>query len=292
VQFVDTATNTVLGTAQIVGTTATATLNEPSASSRTIAAIYSGTSNYLSGRSPDVTHISITNAASFAAFHASPDEIMTIFGANLASASDSASALPLPVKLAGTTVKITDQAGVDYQAPLYFASPAQINLLIPPNVPLGPVRITVLPADGSSFAILTAATNTTPGLFTANSNGRGIAAAQVIRVSSTGSQSIENVAKLDPAQQTFVAAPISFGSDRLFLALYGTGIRHAQSSSTVTCTVNGQKLPVLFAGAHSIFVGLDQINVQLPGSLAGAGQVTVVVEVDGQASNSVNLVFQ
>jgi uncharacterized protein (TIGR03437 family) len=292
VQFVDAVNNLVLGTAQVVGGAATATLSEPTAGSRTISAIYSGTPNYVNSKSPDVTHISVANAAGYSAYHAAPDEIMSVFGANLASGSASATAVPLPLSLAGTSVKITDQAGVDHTAPLYFAAPNQVNLLIPSEVPLGPVRITVTNSNGDTFPIVTAATGTSPGLFAANADGRGIAAAQVVRVFKDGSQSVENVAKLDAAQKLFVPAPISFGSEQLFLTLYGTGIRHTQGQSSVTCTINGQDLPVLFAGAQPTFLGLDQINVRLPASFAGTGVATVVIRVDGQASNPVTLTFQ
>jgi uncharacterized protein (TIGR03437 family) len=292
VQFVDTANNLVLGTAQVVGGTAKATLSEPTASSRTITAIYSGTPNYVDSKSPDVTQISIANAAGFNAFHASPDQIMSIFGANLASGVASATAVPLPLALAGTTVKITDAAGVDHQVGLYFASPTQVNLLIPSDVPLGSVRVTVTNSTGDSFPIVTAATSTAPGLFSANADGHGIAAAQVVRVFPDGTFAIENVAKLDAAQKVFVAAPISFGSEQLFLTLYGTGIRHTPGQNSVTCTINGQSVPILFAGAQPTFTGLDQINVTLPRTLAGTGLATVVVQVDGQTSNSVNVVFQ
>ena len=292
VQFVDNANNLILGTAPVIGGTAKATLAEPTANSRTITAVYSGTPNYVDSKSPDVTHISIANAAGYSAFHASPDEIMSIFGANLASSVASAAAVPLPFSLANATVKITDQAGVDHPAPLFFASPTQVNLLIPSDVPLGSVRVTLTNANGDTFPIVTVATGTSPGLFAANADGRGIAAAQVIRVSTDGTQAVENVAKLDPAQKIFVAAPISFGSDRLFLTLYSTGIRHPSGQGNVICTINGQSLPILFAGAQPTFLGLDQINVQLPPSLAGTGLATVVIQVDGQQSNSVNLVFQ
>jgi uncharacterized protein (TIGR03437 family) len=45
--------------------------------------------------------------------------------------------------------------------------------------------------------------------------------------------------------------------------------------------------PVVFAGAQGQFVGLDQINVQLPAALRGRGIVPVVFTVDGQTSNTV-----
>jgi uncharacterized protein (TIGR03437 family) len=49
---------------------------------------------------------------------------------------------------------------------------------------------------------------------------------------------------------------------------------------------------VLFSGPQGQFAGLDQIDAQLPGSLAGAGQVTVNVTVDGSTANAVTIAFQ
>ncbi|MBL8168727.1 MAG: hypothetical protein JNJ50_11265, partial [Acidobacteria bacterium] len=37
------------------------------------------------------------------------------------------------------------------------------------------------------------------------------------------------------------------------------------------------------------FVGLDQINVPLPRSLAGRGEVDVVMTVDGVAANTIRI---
>ncbi len=36
----------------------------------------------------------------------------------------------------------------------------------------------------------------------------------------------------------------------------------------------------------------DQVNLQLPGGLAGAGQVNVIATVEGQAANAVTISFQ
>jgi uncharacterized protein (TIGR03437 family) len=48
----------------------------------------------------------------------------------------------------------------------------------------------------------------------------------------------------------------------------------------------------VYAGPQSQYPGLDQVDVQLPASLAGRGAVTAVLIVDGVSSQPVNLVFQ
>jgi uncharacterized protein (TIGR03437 family) len=44
-------------------------------------------------------------------------------------------------------------------------------------------------------------------------------------------------------------------------------------------------VPVSYPGPQGAFVGLDQVNVQLPASLAGKGNVTIQVTANGIAAN-------
>ena len=78
-------------------------------------------------------------------------------------------------------------------------------------------------------------------------------------------------------------------SDRLFLVLYGTGVRGAD----VSVRMGSADVPVLYAGPQGQYPGLDQINTaELPRSLAGAGQVNVILKCDGVAANMVAIAFQ
>jgi uncharacterized protein (TIGR03437 family) len=47
-------------------------------------------------------------------------------------------------------------------------------------------------------------------------------------------------------------------------------------------------VPLLYAGPSS-YVGLDQVNISIPPSLAGAGDVRVYLIADGVVSNAVGL---
>jgi uncharacterized protein (TIGR03437 family) len=49
--------------------------------------------------------------------------------------------------------------------------------------------------------------------------------------------------------------------------------------------------PVEYAGEQGA-AGLDQVNVVLPRSLAGRGEVDVVLTVEGQAANTVRVNIQ
>jgi uncharacterized protein (TIGR03437 family) len=90
----------------------------------------------------------------------------------------------------------------------------------------------------------------------------------------------------NPATKQYDDAPINLGpaGEQVYLVLYGTGIRHA---GAVAASVNGVSLPVAYYGAQSQYPGLDQLNLEVPGSLAGAGLVNLVITVDGQAANTV-----
>ncbi|MGH8597478.1 MAG: hypothetical protein ACREXT_12545, partial [Gammaproteobacteria bacterium] len=78
-------------------------------------------------------------------------------------------------------------------------------------------------------------------------------------------------------------------TDEVYLVLFGTGIRF---QGTAKIRIGDAELPVLFAGAQGTLTGLDQVNVQLPRSLAGRGEVDVVLIVDGKMANPVRVNFK
>ena len=76
----------------------------------------------------------------------------------------------------------------------------------------------------------------------------------------------------------------------LYLLLYGTGLRGA---GTTTASVGGVSVPVIFAGAQGQFAGEDQVNIgPLPRSLAGSGNVQVILTSDGITANTVNITIK
>ena len=106
-----------------------------------------------------------------------------------------------------------------------------------------------------------------------------------------GRRSYEPIAEFNQAQNRFVAKPIDLGpaTDQVFLILYGTGFRNRSALAAVACKIGGADAEVLFAGDTPDFIGLDQSNVRLPRSLAGRGEVDVVMTVDGKMANLVRI---
>jgi uncharacterized protein (TIGR03437 family) len=119
-------------------------------------------------------------------------------------------------------------------------------------------------------------------LFAANGDGQGPAAAVLLRVRSDGSQTTEPVVIYDASRNEFVAAPIDLGApdDQVFLICFGTGLSALSSDrkqlgtlADLKATVEATQVEVNYAGPQGEFVGLDQINLRLPRSLAGSGDV-------------------
>lgn len=229
------------------------------------------------------------SAANFGGREVARDSIVTIFGTLLATGTQSSPSAELATSLSGTTVQVTDSQGVTRLAGLLYVSPNQINLMIPAATAVGSAMITVTSGDGVVTAAPASIVIVSPGLFSANGSGTGVAAAMIMRRRADGSEIFEAVYRIDAGNQVS-ASPIDLGpeSDQVVLMLFGTGIRGRGSLSTVTVKIGGVDAPVLFAGAQGTN-GLDQINARLPRTLLGRGRVDVVVSVDGKAANIVQI---
>ncbi|MCG3160517.1 MAG: hypothetical protein JMDDDDMK_01586 [Acidobacteria bacterium] len=231
------------------------------------------------------------SAASYSGVKLAPESIAALFGANLTSQTQAATGLPLPTELAGAGVKIKDSANAEHPAPLFFASPGQINFQIPPGASRGTAVISVVKGGAAVATGVIDVTPVNPALFSADASGAGYPAATVLRIKGDGAQSYEPVASYDQTQNRFVARPIDLGppTDQVFLILFGTGLRHRSALSAVNANIGGENAEVLFAGSQDGFVGLDQINLRLPRSLAGRGEVDVVFTADGKTANAVKV---
>jgi uncharacterized protein (TIGR03437 family) len=71
--------------------------------------------------------------------------------------------------------------------------------------------------------------------------------------------------------------------------VYGTGISGRSSLANVAAEIGGVPSYVAYAGAPGQYAGLDQVNVYVPPSLAGAGEVPLVLTVDGVTANVVTI---
>jgi uncharacterized protein (TIGR03437 family) len=258
----------------------------------------SGDSIYLLNRSVPLyvvtpPAVATVSAASFTPGALASETIVALFAAGgLAGSTVTASTVPLPTELSGVRVRVKDALNVERDAPLFFVSPAQINFLIPAGSANGTSTLTVL-RDGTAVGAGTLnLESVAPSLFTANANGRGVAAAVALRVTADGSQSLEPVAVFNPVTNSLEPLPLDLGpaTDRLFLILFGTGFRQRSTLANVSATIGGTDATVDFAGAQGELAGLDQANLQIPPSLAGRqATLNVIFRVDGKAANTVQI---
>jgi len=234
--------------------------------------------------------VSNASAASYSSAALAPESIASAFGSDLATESTSAQTLPLPLTLGGTQVSVKDNSGAVLSAPLFYVSHGQVNYLVPTGTATGPATITVTSRDGTVSTGTVNIATIAPGLFSANANGQGVAAALGVRASSDGTQSQVIVFQCSAAAGC-MPTPIDLGAetDQVVLLLFGTGIRGRSSLANVTCTIGDVPAPVSYADAQPQFAGLDQVNVTVPRTLAGAGEVPLVLTVDGQTSNTVTV---
>jgi uncharacterized protein (TIGR03437 family) len=214
--------------------------------------------------------------------------IVAAYGANLAAGPATATT-PLSTSLDGTSVTVTDSAGISRPALLFYVSPGQVNYEIPEGSAPGPATVTIKSQSGTTQSVSIQIGNISPGLFQLNSSG--LVAAWILPVISGVHQNLQPVYEFD-ASNNLISHPIDLGTDeeQIYLELYGTGIRNAKD---VAVTVGGLSVPVLFAGAAPGFVGVDQVNIgPLPRSLAGAGSLNILLTADGQTANTVNLTIR
>lgn len=243
---------------------------------------------------PDIATIALVSAASFTGGSLAPEEIVTAFGINLASGTEIGTSDPLPTSLLGTSVKVKDKDNTERPAQLFFVSPNQINFLVPAGTVVGKATVTITNAQNMSVSATVLIEKTAPGIFTANASGQEVPAAVLLRVKADGRQIFEPVAQLDSQKNKFVPLPIDFGeaSDQLFLLLFGSGWRGRSSQDKAIVRIGDVNIQVQYAGAQGSFIGEDQMNLLLPRTLVGRGEVDLTLTVDGQMGNLVTLAFR
>lgn len=231
---------------------------------------------------PTVPNVS---AASFESLGIVTNEmIVALFGADLAPTAAVAEG-SLPTTLAGRKVLVKDVNGVQKAAKLYFVSPTQINYLMPEGLAYGAAQVRVVDEGDNLIKLgLVEIRTIAPGIFTANFDGKGVPSGLIVRVKPGNVQNYEPIAQFDPQQQKFVPVEIDLGPEEEFLvlALFGTGWRQVTFLAIVNVTMTGSiACPVEYVGKQPTFEGVDQVNVRLPRTLIGKGEVFVFIRFGG-----------
>jgi uncharacterized protein (TIGR03437 family) len=230
--------------------TITATYDNTSSASVTVSVTGSG-----SGSTPAIS--SVANGASFKSSFA-PGSILSVFGSQLSSATQSASSVPLPISASGVAVLVNGVA-----APLYYIAPGQLNVQIPYETTPGTTAVLSVNNNGQvttqSFQVSAAA----PGIFT---NAAGVL---VPTPSAARGQEVAFYITGTGAVSPAIATGAAPASSTAITAL-------PQPVQPTTVTIGGATATIDFIGIPSGLVGVTQINVQVPNGIATGAQPVVV----------------
>lgn len=217
--------------------------------------------------------LTTTDAAKFGN-QVSPETVVAGFGTRLASQAVAAPAgQPLPTVLDGSSVLVNGIA-----ARLFFVSGNQVNYRTPASGTVGPAVVLVVARDGSVSRGQLNISQSNPAIFTSTATGAGAPAA----VASTDGTTF-NILMGNPDG---TPREISAGN---FVMLFGTAFRFFSTALTNACRIGTTDVTPSFIGPAPGLDGVDQVNLQIPQSLAGAGDVTLTCTVDGKTSNAVRL---
>ncbi len=230
---------------------------------------------------PVMSASGLVNAASYAGGASAPGTIASLFGVGFGSHWGTAAALPLPRSLARTRVQVND---VD--APLFYASPTQVNFQVPFEVSTAQATVTLVREDGKTQSVQLPLAEAQPGIFTLTSDGVGPAAA--LRQNGT------LVGAGNPAARGEVIALYATGLGRVTPAAASGAPPDGLSRTVnlVTVTIGGSKVDAEFAGLAPGFAGLYQVNVRVPSGVAPGAEAALKLTVAGIESNTVKLAVQ
>ncbi len=190
-----------------------------------------------------------------------PGSFATIFGQDLCPQTAAGAWIgpgQLPTNLGGCTVMVNGAPAM-----MQYASPGQINFIVPANAASGDANLTV--GNGSaqiSGAMLVGPAG--PGMFAINGMGVG-----------EGAMLHGTLWRLGPFSTTTAGQPT-------YISMYMTGL---DPSTTPSVSIGGVPAQVSYAGNAPGYAGLQQVNIMLPPGVAGAGRVPVTVTSSGQTSN-------
>ncbi len=217
----------------------------------------------------------VVNAASYLP-QISPGSLATLFGTHLAASLVTANVTegaPLPMNLAGVSIAVNGRP-----APILAVTSTQVNFQVPWETAPGNADI-VVSVNGSAGNTLTVPVLTAaPGIFS-DSSGRAIA---------QNSDYTLNTAS-NPAKTGSTILAYLTGSGPVNMAVSdgaaASATPLASAMSQASALIGPLPAQVMFTGLAPGFVGLTQMNIVIPVSLA-SGDYPLTVTIAGKTSNA------
>ena len=255
--------------------------NDPTTPVRTVGLIGSGYELPSLGTSgPRISAGGVVDEASFGPLVV-PGGIASLFGTNLADGVAIADRTPLPTALGGVRVLVNA-----LPAPLFFVSPRQINFQVPFEADSpGNVDVVVTRNGEGSPSEPASMAEFAPAVFINPATGEPI----IQRFPDGALITAANPAKPGDVLILFVTG-IGGLSNPPATGAAAAASPLAQARVTPVVTVGGEATQVFFAGLAPFFVGLGQVNIQLPESLMTTGStMPLVINFEGSRNPPVNL---
>jgi uncharacterized protein (TIGR03437 family) len=182
--------------------------------------------------------------------------------------------------LGGIRVRITDSAGVERWAPLFYAGVGSVNFLIDAETAVGQARLELVRSDGRpNLEGSVIVSRVAPGFFTGTMNARGPVIGELL-----GGEKPKPLWNCDATGCRTVPIPVADSSATI--RLFGTGFRQA---ARIQATIGGLPVKVLRAGPRPDNGYDDELVLELSDSLKGIGEQDLLVFADDRVSNVVRI---
>ncbi len=238
-----------------------------------------------------------------------PGSLASAFLATGVSQNFLAESLPLPKSLGGVIVRVGGTLTFDItsgwryspvgssEAGLLFVGQTQVNFQIPPTMNLGEaVPIQLQKPDGTSLLSSLRLVASLPGIFTLLQNGQGQAA--LLNQDNSLNGNPESILGARPAGRGSVIQIFATGAGATTPPLLAGEPAPASGNPLVltqvqpTVTIGGRLARMLFSGMAPGYVGLWQINAEVPMDVAPGPAVPLVITAAGVQSNTVTIAVQ
>ena len=220
----------------------------------------------LQGEAPAIFAKGVVSSATYKA-QTSPGALATVFGTSFGNQNAGAS-LPAASSLEGVSVSVNGKA-----APVLFVTPGQVNFQVPWETAVGTASVTVTVGGRTSGSVTIPVLAAAPGIFSIqNSDSSANSASNPAKAGGSVTVYLTGGGPVSPAVADGAPSPKT----------------PAMLTSTPAASIGSEAAAVTFAGLAPGFVGLVQMDITVPSTLA-TGKYPLTVTIAGETSNSASV---
>jgi uncharacterized protein (TIGR03437 family) len=205
---------------------------------------------------------------------------VAVFGSALADGAAGFTQTPLPRQIGSTQVFLGDK-----ELPVVYVSDGQINVLVPYETPLNtPLSMLVTRASAISVPVNVAVFDAQPAIL--STAGNGIGQGHIYKALPSGAQILSDTSSPATAGDVLVMYCVGLGAvTPAVTSGEATPIAPLTAiAPPVRVSIGGRTATPAFAGLTPGFVGLYQVNVEMPSGVAAGDKTPVSISVGGKSS--------